>query len=66
MASCAARLRPSRGPRHDPHQGGPLGCDSIEDGLLRRPWHGFDPALTEAFDHDGPAMVEVMADPDLV
>src|SRR3954451_24088342 len=25
-----------------PHQGGPLGEGSIENGLLRRPWHGFD------------------------
>lgn len=25
-----------------PHQGGPLGWGSIEDGLLRCPWHGYD------------------------
>lgn len=25
-----------------PHQGGPLGEGSIEDGLLRCPWHGYD------------------------
>src|SRR4051812_1216952 len=25
-----------------PHQGGPLGEGSIENGLLRCPWHGFD------------------------
>lgn len=25
-----------------PHQGGPLGEGSIEDGLLRCPWHGWD------------------------
>lgn len=27
---------------HCPHQGGPLGEDSIENGMLRCPWHGFD------------------------
>jgi len=27
---------------HCPHQGGPLGEGSIEHGLLRCPWHGFD------------------------
>lgn len=27
---------------HCPHQGGPLGEGSIEDGLLRCPWHGYD------------------------
>jgi pyruvate oxidase len=27
---------------HCPHQGGPLGEGSIENGLLRCPWHGFD------------------------
>jgi nitrite reductase/ring-hydroxylating ferredoxin subunit len=25
-----------------PHQGGPLGEGSIENGLLRCPWHGYD------------------------
>ena len=25
-----------------PHQGGPLGEGSIEDGWLRCPWHGYD------------------------
>jgi nitrite reductase/ring-hydroxylating ferredoxin subunit len=25
-----------------PHQGGPLGEGSIEKGLLRCPWHGYD------------------------
>ena len=25
-----------------PHQGGPLGDGSIEKGLLRCPWHGYD------------------------
>ena len=25
-----------------PHQGGPLGAGSIENGLLRCPWHGWD------------------------
>ncbi len=27
---------------HCPHQGGPLGEGSIENGLLRCPWHGYD------------------------
>jgi pyruvate oxidase len=27
---------------HCPHQGGPLGEGSIEGGLLRCPWHGYD------------------------
>ena len=27
---------------HCPHQGGPLGEGSIEKGLLRCPWHGYD------------------------
>lgn len=27
---------------HCPHQGGPLGEGSIENGLLRCPWHGWD------------------------
>ncbi len=27
---------------HCPHQGGPLGEGSIEDGHLRCPWHGYD------------------------
>ena len=25
-----------------PHQGGPLGEGTIENGLLRCPWHGYD------------------------
>src|SRR5246127_350918 len=25
-----------------PHQGGPLGEGSIEEGMLRWPWHGYD------------------------
>ena len=25
-----------------PHQGGPLGEGTIENGMLRRPWHGWD------------------------
>ena len=109
-----------------PHQGGPLGEGSIENGLLRCPWHGFDDcpldgsspgiedearqdqqgaagggvgrladalhnpdfsafarncgafgvritdraqldqALAEAVAYNGPAMVEVMTDPNLV
>ena len=27
---------------HCPHQGGPLGEGSIENGWLRCPWHGYD------------------------
>jgi pyruvate oxidase len=27
---------------HCPHQGGPLGQGTIENGLLRCPWHGYD------------------------
>ncbi len=27
---------------HCPHQGGPLGEGSIENGILRCPWHGWD------------------------
>ena len=27
---------------HCPHQGGPLGEGTIENGLLRCPWHGYD------------------------
>ncbi len=108
---------------HCPHQGGPLGKGSIENGLLRCPWHGFDycpldgkspgfddedlqgaarrrvgrwqtslhnpdfaafarncgalgirvtdageldAALEEAFAYQGPAMVEVLTDPELI
>ncbi len=46
-----------------PHQGGPLGEGSIENGLLRCPWHGYDyDPLTGSppppFD-DGPACFDV-------
>ena len=46
-----------------PHQGGPLGEGSIENGWLRCPWHGYDyDPLTgrppEGFS-DGPAAYEV-------
>ncbi len=45
-----------------PHQGGPLGEGSIENGLLRCPWHGWDyhPCTGKApgFD-DGVATIEV-------
>ena len=48
---------------HCPHQGGPLGEGSIEKGLLRCPWHGYDyDPLTGAppppFD-DAPSCFEV-------
>ena len=32
----------ARWQNHCPHQGGPLGEGSIEKGLLRCPWHGYD------------------------
>ena len=43
----SCRSRPLRGQygaldNHCPHQGGPLGEGSIENGLLRCPWHGYD------------------------
>jgi pyruvate oxidase len=54
---------------HCPHQGGPLGEGSIENGLLRCPWHGWDYCpLTgkspgEEFDDGVPAFaVEVRDD----
>ncbi len=52
-----------------PHQGGPLGEGTIEDGLLRCPWHGwdFDPLTGKppgSFEDDGVETfpVEVRAD----
>src|SRR3954462_15718720 len=40
LTRCGARL--SALENHCPHQGGPLGEGSIEKGLLRCPWHGYD------------------------
>ncbi|MEP6598764.1 MAG: thiamine pyrophosphate-binding protein [Actinomycetota bacterium] len=40
LARCGARLGALD--NHCPHQGGPLGEGSIEKGLLRCPWHGYD------------------------
>ncbi len=40
LARCGARLGALD--NHCPHQGGPLGEGSIENGLLRCPWHGYD------------------------
>ena len=40
LTRCAGRLGALE--NHCPHQGGPLGEGSIEDGLLRCPWHGYD------------------------
>ncbi len=39
---------------HCPHQGGPLGEGSIENGILRCPWHGWDyhPCTGKAPDFD--------------
>ncbi len=51
-----------------PHQGGPLGEGSIENGLLRCPWHGwdYDPQTGQApgfhDDHTQTFPVEVRAD----
>jgi pyruvate oxidase len=40
MTRCVGRLGALE--NHCPHQGGPLGEGSIEKGLLRCPWHGYD------------------------
>ncbi len=40
LARCGDRLGALA--NHCPHQGGPLGEGSIEKGLLRCPWHGYD------------------------
>src|SRR4249920_1169270 len=40
LARCGNRLGALE--NHCPHQGGPLGEGSIENGLLRCPWHGYD------------------------
>ncbi len=40
LARCGERLGALN--NHCPHQGGPLGEGSIEKGLLRCPWHGYD------------------------
>ncbi len=40
LARCGAKLGALD--NHCPHQGGPLGEGSIEKGLLRCPWHGYD------------------------
>ncbi len=40
LARCGARLGALE--NRCPHQGGPLGEGSIEKGLLRCPWHGYD------------------------
>ncbi len=40
LARCGTRLGALE--NHCPHQGGPLGEGSIEKGLLRCPWHGYD------------------------
>ena len=61
MARCGGRLGALE--NRCPHQGGPLGEGSIEKGLLRCPWHGYDyDPLTglppEGFS-DAPAAYEV-------
>src|SRR4051794_33440437 len=40
LTRCGGRLGALE--NHCPHQGGPLGEGSIEEGLLRCPWHGYD------------------------
>jgi pyruvate oxidase len=40
LSRCGARLGALA--NHCPHQGGPLGEGSIENGWLRCPWHGYD------------------------
>ena len=40
MSRCAGRLGALE--NHCPHQGGPVGEGSIENGWLRCPWHGYD------------------------
>ena len=40
MTRCGGRLGALE--NRCPHQGGPLGEGSIEQGLLRCPWHGYD------------------------
>ncbi|MGH3702977.1 MAG: Rieske 2Fe-2S domain-containing protein, partial [Pseudonocardiaceae bacterium] len=40
LSRCGARLGALE--NRCPHQGGPLGEGSIEKGLLRCPWHGYD------------------------
>jgi len=40
LSRCGGRLGALE--NHCPHQGGPLGEGSIEKGLLRCPWHGYD------------------------
>ena len=61
LARCGARLGALE--NRCPHQGGPLGEGSIENGWLRCPWHGYDyDPLTgrppEGFS-DAPAAYEV-------
>jgi len=40
VTRCAGRLGALD--NHCPHQGGPLGEGTIENGLLRCPWHGWE------------------------
>ena len=61
VTRCAGRLGALD--NHCPHQGGPLGEGSIENGWLRCPWHGYDYNPTtgrppEGFD-DAPVSYEV-------
>jgi len=42
LALCRVGDRLGALDNHCPHQGGPLGEGSIEGGLLRCPWHGYD------------------------
>src|SRR5215470_4496995 len=42
VALCRVGGRTGALDNHCPHQGGPLGEGSIENGWLRCPWHGYD------------------------
>ncbi len=42
LALCRVGERYGALENHCPHQGGPLGEGSIEKGMLRCPWHGYD------------------------
>jgi thiamine pyrophosphate-dependent acetolactate synthase large subunit-like protein/nitrite reductase/ring-hydroxylating ferredoxin subunit len=42
LALCRVGERYGALDNHCPHQGGPLGEGSIEKGMLRCPWHGYD------------------------
>ncbi|WP_328842696.1 thiamine pyrophosphate-dependent enzyme [Streptomyces sp. NBC_00258] len=61
LSRCAGKLGALD--NHCPHQGGPLGEGSIENGWLRCPWHGYDYNPTDGRPPEGfsdaPASYEV-------